>query len=887
MKIQNSKLHTTYLKDYLAPDFWVDGIDLHFELGEEKTIVRSMLNLRRNSNQGGHHRPLVLQGESLRLLSLQLNDQLLSLHQFDLTDTSLTISNVPDIFTLEIITEVNPEKNTALSGLYRSKNMFCTQCEAQGFRRITYYLDRPDVMAPFTTTIIADKSRYPILLSNGNKVEEGQLSDNRHWVKWQDPFKKPCYLFALVAGDLAKLADTFTTMSGRNVALEIFVEPENTDKCDHAMRSLKEAMRWDEQKYGREYDLDIYMIVAVDDFNMGAMENKGLNLFNSKYILANEKTATDTDFQNVEAVIGHEYFHNWTGNRITCRDWFQLSLKEGLTVFREQQFSSDMGSPAVERIGDVRIIRTRQFAEDAGPMAHPVRPNSYIEINNFYTTTIYNKGSEVIRMLHTILGESGFRKGMDLYFERHDGKAVTIEDFVTAHADANNIELKQFLRWYHQAGTPLVTACGEYQHQTKQFKLKITQSCPITPDKTEKKPFVIPIRITLYDKDGHMIPLVSKTQMHRTGKDAVIILDKQTQEFVFEDVTTKPVPSLFGNYSAPVKLDYPYSQSDLLLLMTCDKDLFNRWDATQRLNSQVIKSLMRDYQDNKNLVISSELIEAYRALLKEKVSDPAFVAQLLILPSFHYIAEELDKIDVDALIMARRTLLTHVSNKLQSEFAQVYYASKRADDGMLTSLSIGHRELRNVCLAYLLRSGEDEFNKLAEQQYDNARNMTDRMGALIALNNSSSTLRQTLFDNFYMKFKHEPLVVNKWLSLHSCADLPNVLDNIQALLLHEAFDIRNPNKVYALINTFSMANPERFHDHDGRGYQFLADRVIELNQLNPQVAARLLEALTQFKRLEDKHGNLMKKAIVKIESSGNLSEDVYEIVTKSLSQDHA
>ncbi len=882
MKMQNSKLNTTYLKDYQRPDFLVESVDLHFELMEDKALVHSILRVSRNTHLEKHQRPLVLNGESLKLISLQVDDIRLNAKQYEQTPSTLTITEVPDNFTLEVVTEVAPQKNTALSGLYRSGSLFCTQCEAEGFRRITYYLDRPDVMATFTTTIVADKTRYPVLLSNGNKIDKGDMTDNRHFVKWQDPFKKPSYLFALVAGDLTQIKDSFTTESGRKVALEIFVEPQNKDKCQYALEALKKSMKWDEQAYGREYDLDVYMIVAVNDFNMGAMENKGLNIFNSKYVLASEETATDVDFQNVEAVIGHEYFHNWTGNRITCRDWFQLSLKEGLTVFREQQFSASTGSPTVKRITDARIIRTRQFAEDAGPMAHPVRPESYIEINNFYTSTVYNKGSEVIRMQYTLLGKAGFRKGMDLYFERHDGQAVTIEDFVAALSDANNIDLTQFRRWYNQAGTPQVTVKEAFDPKSKQFKLTLSQKCPLTPDQKEKMPFVIPIKIALYDDEGGKISLESKNPIHQTEEGHFLILDKETQEFVFENVPIKPVPSLLGNFSAPVKLSYPYTESELVLLMTSDEDLFNRWDASQRIGTHAIKSLMKDYQQNKTLSAPATIIKAYSKLLKQKISEPALLAQLLAIPSFSYVAEEFSTIEVDSLIAARKALVEGFSESLEDELARLYQDAAQADDGSLSSASMGQRALKNTCLYFLVKAGAKWLN-LAEEQYKNARNMTDKIGALGAINHSTSPMRQKLFDDFYNTFKNDPLVVNKWLSLQAAADLPNVLSNIQALLTHEGFDINNPNKVYALINTFGMANPERFHDESGKGYQFLADRVIELNQRNPQVAARLLEGLTQWKRLDEKHGELMKKALMKIESSGNLSEDVYEIVTKSLS----
>jgi len=871
----------TYLKDYRAPDFLVEACDLHFELEEEKTLVHASLKLCRSTMQGAHQKPLVLSGESLKLISLHIDDKALLPHEFEVTSTQLTIPHVPDVFILQIVTEIYPHKNTALSGLYRSENLFCTQCEAQGFRRITYYLDRPDVMAPFTTTIVADKSRYPVLLSNGNKVDAGELADHRHWVKWQDPFKKPAYLFALVAGPLVRVSDSYKTLSGKTVQLEIYVEAGNESKCEHALRALQKAMQWDEKAYGREYDLGVYMIVAVNDFNMGAMENKGLNIFNAKYILANEDTATDGDFQMVEAVIGHEYFHNWTGNRVTCRDWFQLSLKEGLTVFREQQFSGETGSPIVKRIQDVNVIRTRQFAEDAGPMAHPVQPDSYIEINNFYTSTIYYKGAEVIRMLHTLLGEAKFRKGMDLYFKRHDGEAVTIESFVAALADANQVDLNQFLRWYRQAGTPEIKGEGKYHSDRKQFVLTLTQSCPETPDKKLKAPFLIPIKIALYDKQGKNIALQSHDSLSHTEKGNYIVLDKATQTFTFDEVPSAPIPSLLGGFSAPVKLTYPYQHSDLILLMTQDEDLFNRWDCAQRIGLEAIYNLMAAYQEDKALVAPADFIEAYKALLHQEITDPHFFAHMLALPSFQYVAETLPMINVAALAAAREALLKERAQALQSEFLAVYERAHRADDGSLSSQSMGHRALKNVCLSNLVCAHHKKGLELAKAQYDAARNMTDRMGALVALNESTDPLREACLEDFYKKWKKDPLVVNKWLSVQASSELPDTLEKVEGLLSHEAFDIANPNKVYALLNAFS-ANAARFHDKSGRGYTFIADKIIELNQINPQVAARLLGALTQWKRLTVPQGNLMKDALLKVQAAGNLSDDVYEIVTKSL-----
>lgn len=865
----NTKLTPTLLKDYRAPDFAVEGVDLYFELEEDKVVVRSQLQITRKASRPV---PLVLQGEELKLLDLRLDDQVLATSQYQITSTELIIAQVPDRFNLQVVCEIYPQKNTALKGLYRSNHLFCTQCEAQGFRRITYYLDRPDVMAPFTTTLIADKNRYPVLLSNGNKIAQGTMG-NRHWVKWQDPFKKPCYLFALVAGQLVKISDTYRTMSGKEVPLEIYVEPENQDKCHHALNSLKKAMQWDEETYGREYDLDVYMIVAVNDFNMGAMENKGLNIFNSKYVLASEQTATDQDFQNIEAVIGHEYFHNWTGNRITCRDWFQLSLKEGLTVFREQQFSADMGSSSVKRLQEVALIRTRQFAEDAGPMSHPVRPESYIEINNFYTATIYDKGAEVIRMLHTLLGKENFRKGMDWYFTHHDGQAVTIEDFIASFEQANQIDLQQFRRWYFQAGTPQVEVSSHYDHKTEQFTLRFKQII-----KDEHKPFFIPIKIAFYSVKGQLLTF-SCPQITRKQQGDYLLLDQALLEFSFH-AAEKPIPSLLGNFSAPIKLNFAYEQADLMSLMIYDKDPFNRWDCAQQLCVHALKSLMDDYLHNRAFTLDEGVLTGYAQLLQQKVNDPHFIAQLLTLPSFEYVAQTLHKIEVDALLGARKFLAQQLVIPLQDKFLALYQQASKTDDGTLNRLSIGYRALKNVCLAHLCN--DTQYVALAEQQYRQARNMTDRMGALMAFNHTDHPMRQTLLEDFYTRWKEDPLVVNKWLTLQASSEIDDTLNQMQKLLKHPAFDWHNPNKVYALINTFGY-NFSQFHQAHGRGYSFLATGVLELNQRNPQVAARLLGSLTPWRRFDEAHGFLMKEALMTIQAQ-ELSEDVYEIVTKSLAE---
>jgi len=861
-------LQKTYLlKDYTPPDFFIEKVDLRFELGS-KTRVIAQLELSRATNLA---KPLVLDGECLTLVSVKCDEKLLQPADYTVTPQTLIIPSLPARCTLEIITEIAPKENTALSGLYSSGDMFCTQCEAQGFRRITYYLDRPDVMATFSTTIVADKTHYPILLSNGNKVASGEYDNNRHWVTWEDPFKKPCYLFALVAGPLSLISDTFVTQSGRTVALEIYVKPEDLHKCTSAMQALKNAMRWDEEKYGREYDLDIYMIVAVSDFNMGAMENKGLNIFNTKYILADEKTATDLDFQLIEAVIGHEYFHNWSGNRITCRDWFQLSLKEGLTVFREQQFSADRGSSAVKRISDACAIRTAQFAEDASPMCHSVRPEAYMEINNFYTATVYNKGAEVIRMLHTLLGEARFRQGMDRYFSHYDGQAVTVEDFISAFAQTSDIDLSAFFRWYQAVGTVQVKVHSEHDAASKKFTLHFNQTLTGKPI---NNPLVIPVNMLLLDEKGNVLPHTVKTPF---------VFNQSSQSVVFENVPPRAIPSLFANFSAPVQWHYDYTIEQLLLLVRSDPDPFNRWDAAQRICLQEIQRLMRDHEAGKMLVVSTDFIETYRVLLQEKVSDPEFFAQLLRIPSFQYIAQTLNMVVVPALIAARKIVFQTLSQVLQEDFTRLYQWCVKNDDKTFSPVAIGYRALKNICLCYCAYNANPEAIALIAAQYKTSANMTDTMGALSAVNHLSIPLRTELLADFYHTWKHDPLVVNKWLSLQGACPLPGTVKTLEALLTHEAFDSNNPNKVYALLNTFGSANPEGFHVATGEGYDFIADRVIVLNKKNPQVASRLIHCLTPWKHIAGDNGRLMKEALEKIQSQGPLSRDIHEIITKSLS----
>lgn len=876
-----SALKVTYLKDYRPPDFEIQQVALLFELDPEVTLVEATFQIRRRGSD--KKVPLVLDGENayMRFCAAYLEGVLLTKNQWEQTDHSLTIKEVPDQFSLKIVTEVYPRKNTSLQGLYCSHRLFCTQCEAEGFRNITYYLDRPDVMAPFTTTIVADKAQYPVLLSNGNRIEEGQWDEQRHWVKWEDPFKKPSYLFALVAGDLAQIKDTFVTCTGRSVSLEMYVEPPHREQCDYAMASLKRAMQWDEVHYGREYDLDIYMIVAVHDFNMGAMENKGLNIFNAKYVLAEVMTATDEDLKAIEAVIGHEYFHNWSGNRVTCRDWFQLSLKEGLTVFREQQFCESLGQATVKRMREVAYMRARQFAEDSGPMAHPVQPKSYVTINNFYTATVYNKGAEVIRMLPILLGEEGFRRGMDCYFTRHDGQAVTIEDFIRALSDATGKDLTDFMHWYHQAGTPIVTCTGHYDAGMKRWLLHMTQERSVKVE--EKRPLVIPIRFALYDKEGHSLPFrVGEGQeVLQRGSIYYLLLSKWEQTFVFEEVPAYPIPSLLGYFSAPIKLHYPATLSELSVLVRHDKEGWNRWDAAQQLGISVVRSLMRQEETGEACPLPEEVITLWRALVRDR-GEPAMQAELLEVPSYHYISEDLPETPILALITARRALLEGLARALETDFAACYDWACKGDDGSLSQESMGFRALKNVCLHYLVLSGSPDWLTLVEQQYHKARTMTERLGALQACRTTSPSIREALLKDFYEKGQHDPLIVNKWLSLHALSEHPNTLEVIRSLLTHPAFDKYNPNKVYALIGTFGASNFVAFHKATGEGYDFIAKEVLGLQRDNPQVAARLVTPLTYWKRWGEPYRTKMKQALGRIAEEPILCKDVAEIVTKSL-----
>jgi aminopeptidase N len=879
-----------YLKDYQAPEYLIDETHLTFELFDDHSLVHAQLVMRRNPARGAGLPPLVLDGQLLELLSVQLDDTELSAADYQLTPDHLTLHPQAESFTVDTSVRIHPETNTALEGLYKSSGMFCTQCEAEGFRKITYYLDRPDVMSKFTTTLSADKHNFPVLLSNGNPIASGPEDDGRHWATWEDPFMKPAYLFALVAGDLWCVEDKFTTMSQREVTLRIYVEPENIDKCQHAMTSLQKSMRWDEETYGREYDLDIFMIVAVNDFNMGAMENKGLNIFNSSAVLARAETATDAAHQRVEAIVAHEYFHNWSGNRVTCRDWFQLSLKEGFTVYRDSGFSADMNSATVKRIQDVAYLRTHQFAEDAGPMAHAVRPDSFIEISNFYTLTVYEKGSEVVGMLHTLLGAAGFRKGSDLYFERHDGQAVTCDDFIKAMEDANGVDLAQFKRWYSQAGTPRLAVSESYDSAAKTYSLTFRQSCPTTPGQPgdSKQPFVIPVELGLLDKQGGEIALRLQGEEVASGTSRVISVTEAEQTFTFVDINEQPLPSLLRGFSAPVKLSFPYNRDQLMFLMQHDSDGFNRWDAGQQLSVQVLQELIGQYQQGQALVLDQRLITALGTVLGDTSLDQAMIAEMLSLPGEAYLTEISEVADVDAIHAAREFVRKQLADSLFDGLWSRYTANRqvsKATPYVAEAEHFARRALQNIALSYLMLSEKPEVLAATIAQFDSADNMTERLTALAVLVNSPFTAeKDKALAVFAENFKDNPLVMDQWFSVQAGSPLPGGLDRVKALMQHPAFNIKNPNKVRALIGAFAGQNLINFHAADGSGYRFLADLVIQLNGFNPQIASRQLAPLTRWRKYDSARQALMKAELVRIRDSGELSSDVFEVVSKSLAE---
>ncbi|MED5295231.1 MAG: aminopeptidase N [Pseudomonadota bacterium] len=869
-----------HLSDYLPPAYRVTRTELSFDLAPGATRVKARLHLERHPEREAGE-ALWLDGEQLSLVSIAIDGRPLSNDEYELSDKGLSIAKVPASFVLETDVEIAPEDNTALSGLYRSGGMFCTQCEAEGFRRITFYPDRPDVMATFSTTVVGDITREPVLLSNGNPVERGELPDGRHFVTWEDPHPKPAYLFALVAGDLKKVEDHFTTMSGRDVTLQIWVEEENLDKTEHAMASLKRSMAWDEQAYGREYDLDLFMIVAVNDFNMGAMENKGLNIFNSAAVLTHPKTATDAAFQRVEGIVAHEYFHNWSGNRVTCRDWFQLSLKEGFTVFRDQCFSADVNSAPVKRIEEVSFFRTAQFAEDAGPTAHPVRPESYIEIGNFYTLTIYEKGAEIVRMLSNLVGPETFREGSDLYFSRFDGQAVTIEDFVDCMAEVSGLDLGQFMRWYSQAGTPEIDAFGEYDYANSRYRLILRQRTPSTPGQPDKQALHIPVRLGLVGtKSGRDLSMTLDGET--LGRDAVIHLREDEQEFIFTDIEEAPVPSLLRGFSAPVKLSFPYSREDLAFLMAHDSDGFNRWDAGQRLTLLALDDLIAAHRNGVEKVMDGRLVDAFRALIEEGNDDKAVLAEMLQLPSEAYIAEQQPLVDVDAIHAARMFVQQSLARELRDELMALYHANQSDAPYAPTPEQIGQRALKNVALSYLMSIEDEAAIELAQAQFDADHNMTDVRHALTLLVHSSrSDIADPALKAFGRKWSHDPLVMDQWFSLQVTRPQADALDRVRYLMEHPAFSLKNPNKVRALIGAFAGQNRVNFHRLDGEGYRLLAEVVIELNRLNPEIAARIITPLTRWQRFDEARQELMRTELERIRQE-TLSPNVYEIVEKAL-----
>lgn len=881
--MSNEKPKAIYLKDYLPPAYLIEKINLQVSLGEEVTGVESTLNVYANEKHPEKGKPLVLFGQDMKLVSVEMDGKELSESQYAVDKESLTINDVPEKFTLTVKNEIKPQENTSLEGLYKSSGNFCTQCEPEGFRKITYYLDQPDVMASFTTKIIADKEKYPVLLSNGNMIDSGDLEGGRHFATWEDPFKKPSYLFALVAGDLVYIEDSFTTMSGRKIPLRIYVQKRNIDKCQHAMDSLKRSMKWDEETYGREYDLDLFMIFSADDFNMGAMENKGLNIFNSALVLAKPETATDQDYDRIEGVIGHEYFHNWSGNRVTCRDWFQLSLKEGFTVFRDQSFSADMTSDAVKRIQDVSILRTYQFREDAGPLSHPVRPPSYVEINNFYTLTVYNKGAEVVRMYHTLLGKEKFRKGTDLYFERHDGQAVTTDDFRKAMEDANGVDLSQFERWYSQAGTPVLKVSTDYNEADKKYTITINQSCPPTPEQSEKLPFHIPVAVGLLGADGKDIPMQLEGEDKAfDGVTRVLELTEAEQSFVFVNINEKPVPSLLRKFSAPVKLEYEYTNDELAFLMANESDDFNRWDAGQRLAIIVMQNLVEDYKAGRELTMSLAYSDAFGKTLSDTSLDKRLVVEALILPEESYLAEIIGKdIDPDAIHAVKSFIRKSLALTHRKILLDTFKANVNDGEYTIDGEAIGKRSLKNVCLSYLMELSEQEIVDLAYEQFKTANNMTDVMAALTTLSNHDCPEKDQALDAFYQKWQDEPLVMDKWLTIQATSTLADTLDKVIELTEHPVFTMNNPNKVRALIAAFCMRNPVRFHDPSGKGYKFLADKVLYLNKTNPLMAARMLNPLSSWRKYEENRRQLMCAELDRILAEPELSKDVYEIASKS------
>ena len=876
---QNVAGEVIYRKNYSAYPWNIKRFDLHFDIGADLTTVQAEMEF--NLKQG-HAGPqsIVLNGSGLQLVSLSVNDRVLGQDEYSINGEELTIPGVPVHCVVKTKVLIRPAINSALEGLYLSSGFLLTQCEAQGFRKITWFPDRPDVMTTYQVTLEADKVEYPVLLSNGNEIDCGDLPAGRHWVRWQDPYPKPAYLFALVAGDLALVEDRFTTCSGRDVALKIYVEAENIDRCEHAMESLKNAMLWDQDRFDLEYDLDVYHIVATNDFNMGAMENKSLNIFNSKYVLARPDTATDADYQSIEGVIGHEYFHNWTGNRVTCQDWFQLTLKEGLTVFRDEEFSADMQSRAVKRIQVIRDLRIRQFPEDDGPMAHSIRPDHYVEINNFYTATVYQKGAAIIRMYHTLLGESGFQKGMKLYFARHDGQAVSCDDFLAAMEDANDISLKRFARWYSQSGTPQVSVTDHYDANSRQYTLTIEQSTPSTPDQAEKLPLVLPFALALLTQDGEELPLQLDGENGDAETHRLLIVKNARHEFTFTNIPEAPVPSLFRDFSAPVKISYDFSAQQLATLIKHDSDAFVRWDAAQRMAVNAILEQCQRRADNLQMQLDSALVNAFAGILSDQQADPALLAEAITLPDEDYLADQMEVVDVDGIHAARQFVRKGLAAELETLFAGQYALLNDGAAYQKTATAMARRSLKNICLSYL--SNTECGESLAIAQVESSDNMTDTLAAIRGLIFSGSPLADKTLAEFENKWIGDTLVMDKWFIMQAIKPGRDTVYKVLELMQHPAFNIRNPNKVRALIGVFAMLNPTGFHAADGSGYRFHADRVIQLDPINPQIAARMASAFSRWKRYDENRKVLMKAELQRISAVASLSGDVSEIVNKAL-----
>ncbi len=871
MKTDQSK--RKYLKEYKKPDFTIEKTELVFILHEESTRVESRLSIRRLTQDG--NAPLILDGVNLSIIELQIDDEYLDDSRISYDGDKLTICDVPHRFMFTASVEIYPAKNTRLEGLYRTQGNYCTQCEAEGFRHITFYIDRPDVMSVFTTTVHAARKAFPYLLSNGNKIDSG-VDGDRHWVKWFDPFPKPSYLFALVAGDFARICDHFITRSGRKVELIIYTEHHNRDKCGHAMHSLQKAMKWDEDIFGLEYDLDLYMIVTVDDFNMGAMENKGLNVFNTHYVLANPETATDNDYLGIEGVIAHEYFHNWTGNRVTCRDWFQLSLKEGLTVFRDQKFSSDMMSRSIQRINDVRVLRSHQFSEDAGPMAHPVRPESYLEINNFYTATVYNKGAEVVRMIHTLLGADKFHLGMDLYFERYDGQAVTTDDFVSAMQDASGIDLSRFLRWYEQSGTPGIDIKRIYDAEKQSLVIRVRQIAGHSKGVTNKS-FHIPFKMALFDQAGRALPL-----NEAGNKEQVLDILHEDQSFEFQNIPQLPLLSAFRGFSAPVNFSSDLSLAELARLMAFDSDTFNRWDAAQQLSLQVMLNLIEAEKIEKDDHLES-LLTAFDIRLNDDQMDKPLLAEMLQLPGEKYLAEKCSPVNIMKIYKVREFIKLQIAKTFKARFLELYESCHQTTYEV-TPEAIGKRSLKNICLGYLTLLQEERYYVMAENQFNHASNMTDQVASLVAIKNQNNATRKRMFSAFYDQWSTTTLVIDKWFTLQAASRYDNALDEILKLEKHPAFNLQNPNRARSLLGSL-QSNSVIFHDPSGRGYEFLADKIIELDSQNPQIAARMASAFLNWKKFIPELAEKMKQQVLRIQATADLSNNVTELMASCLADE--